>query len=108
MVGSSYTDATSGFSALALRYGTIVAASVGTSATDSRVRQCYTQTTPPAYNCETNNVKTFTEIKASKGGVLQASLPSFITWTANQNLGSNGHKISLSNITKDHIGTWSL
>jgi hypothetical protein len=38
MVGSSYTFATSGFASLSLRYGEIVASSIGTSATDSRVR----------------------------------------------------------------------
>lgn len=45
-VGSSYTAATTGYSALALRYSTIVATSVGINATNSRVKQCYTQSSP--------------------------------------------------------------
>ena len=107
MVGSSYTSATANFSALNLRYSDIVAASVGNSATDSRVRRCYTQVDPAAVNCETTNTKTFTALNASKDGTAQ-SLPAFITFTPNTTLGNNGNRISLSNITKAHIGTWTL
>ena len=54
------------------------------------------------------NVKTFTSLVATKDGVVQGSLPPFITFTPNATLTANGHKITLANITKSHIGTWSL
>jgi len=54
------------------------------------------------------NVKTFTSLVATKDSVLQNTLPSFITFTPNTTLSSNGHKITLANITKAHLGTWSL
>ncbi len=92
MVGTSYTPSTAGFSALNLRYSDIVAASVGNSAADSRVRRCYTQSTPAAVNCETTNTKTFTALNASKNGTAQ-SLPAFITFTPNTTLGNNGNSI---------------